>query len=222
MSPAKRFHIRSGGSGNEAIRIENSEGYLDIQADNASMFIVLNNATRMVIDPSGRLGIGTVTPTTLLDVNGEATVNVLNIRGGSDLSELFVINHSDPKQILPGMVTCIDPDDPGKLTLSKGSYSRTVAGVISGAGGLQTGMTMSQAGTVAHGEHPVALTGRVYCYVDATQNPVVPGDLLTTSDTPGHAMKVTDHTRAQGAVLGKAMSGLKEGKGLVLVLISLQ
>ena len=35
-------------------------------------------------------------------------------------------------------------------------------------------------------------------------------------------MAVTDFTRAHGATLGKAMTGLKEGKGLVLVLVSLQ
>jgi len=35
-------------------------------------------------------------------------------------------------------------------------------------------------------------------------------------------MKVTDRTRAQGAVIGKAMTSLGEGAGLVLVLVSLQ
>jgi hypothetical protein len=35
-------------------------------------------------------------------------------------------------------------------------------------------------------------------------------------------MKAVDHARAQGAVLGKAMTSLKAGKGLVLVLVSLQ
>jgi hypothetical protein len=63
----------------------------------------------------------------------------------------------------------------------------------------------------------------VYCYVDATQDAVEIGDLLTTSDTPGHAMKVTDFPRSQGAVLGKAMQPLARGrKGLVLVLVGLQ
>ena len=52
--------------------------------------------------------------------------------------------------------------------------------------------------------------------------PIEPGDLLTASDTPGHAMKVTDYTKAHGAILGKAMSSLESGKGLVLVLVSLQ
>ena len=35
-------------------------------------------------------------------------------------------------------------------------------------------------------------------------------------------MKVSDATRSQGAILGKAMSALKEGKGMVLVLVTLQ
>jgi len=35
-------------------------------------------------------------------------------------------------------------------------------------------------------------------------------------------MKVTDHGRAQGAILGKAMSPLKRGHGMVLVLVTLQ
>ena len=77
-------------------------------------------------------------------------------------------------------------------------------------------------GTIADGEHPVALTGRVYCMADASNGPIVPGDLLTTSEVPGHAMKVTDHGLAQGAILGKAMTALEAGQGTLLVLVSLQ
>ena len=81
---------------------------------------------------------------------------------------------------------------------------------------------MQQEGTVADGSLPVSLSGRVYCWVDACDGAIRPGDLLTTSDTPGHAMKVSDYTRAQGAILGKAMTSLEQGTGLVLVLITLQ
>jgi hypothetical protein len=35
-------------------------------------------------------------------------------------------------------------------------------------------------------------------------------------------MVVADHDQAQGAILGKAMTALPEGRGLVLVLVSLQ
>jgi hypothetical protein len=83
-------------------------------------------------------------------------------------------------------------------------------------------MLMGQVGTPADGKHPVALTGRVYVLADAAKDAIAPGDLLTTSDTPGHAMKVAEPARAQGAIIGKAMSALKEGRGLVLVLVSLQ
>jgi hypothetical protein len=75
---------------------------------------------------------------------------------------------------------------------------------------------------VVDGEYPVALTGRVYVWADASNGAIVPGDLLTTSDIPGHAMKVMDYEQAQGAILGKAMSSLETGTGLVLILVSLQ
>ncbi len=52
--------------------------------------------------------------------------------------------------------------------------------------------------------------------------PIKPGDRLTTSTRPGYAMKVTDPIRAQGAILGKAMTPLIGDDGLVLVLVTLQ
>jgi hypothetical protein len=81
---------------------------------------------------------------------------------------------------------------------------------------------MGQSGTLADGDVPVALTGRVYCHVDADFGSIEPGDLITTSDTPGHGMKVNDQGRAQGAIIGKAMTGLESGQGMVLILVSLQ
>ena len=81
---------------------------------------------------------------------------------------------------------------------------------------------MGQEGSEADGDYPVALTGRVYCWADASNGAIKPGDLLTTSSTPGHAMKVSNHNKALGAIIGKAMTSLEEDKGLVLVLVSLQ
>jgi hypothetical protein len=48
------------------------------------------------------------------------------------------------------------------------------------------------------------------------------GDLLTTSATPGHAMKVADPARALGTVLGKALGSLRQGRALVPILVTLQ
>jgi len=170
---------------------------------------------------STKLGIGTDTPGHALDVVGRIRTHELEITAGADLSESFDISTDDQK-IEPGMVVSIDPRRPGKLTISRCAYDRKVAGVVSGAGGVATGMMMKHDGTLASGEHAVALTGRVYCLVDASKGAVEPGDLLTTSDTPGHAMKVSDYSNVQGAIIGKAMTPLKEGRGLVLVLVNLQ
>jgi hypothetical protein len=82
-------------------------------------------------------------------------------------------------------------------------------------------MLMSQSGSIADGDYPVALTGRVYVFACAEAGEIVPGDLLTTSSRPGYAMKVTDYQKAQGAVIGKAMTSIDEN-GYVLVLVNLQ
>ena len=59
--------------------------------------------------------------------------------------------------------------------------------------------------------------------MDATEAGVEPGDLLTTSGTPGYAMKVTRWQNVHGAILGKAMQALPKGtKGQMLVLVTLQ
>ena len=69
---------------------------------------------------------------------------------------------------------------------------------------------------------PIALLGKVFCKADAEYGAIEIGDLLTTSPTPGHAMKATDSTRAPGAVIGKALRALGSGQGLVPLLIALQ
>ena len=144
----------------------------------------------------------------------------ITINGGSDLAEPFAIS-SPEHEISQGAVLVIDDQNPGHLKISDEPYDTRVAGVVSGANGIKPGIQMQQQGLLEGGKN-VALTGRVYVQADASNGPIKPGDLLTTSSTPGHAMKVTDHAKAQGAILGKAMTELSEGKGMVLVLVTLQ
>jgi len=205
---------------------ENEEGVVSVRNrfGNETIYLWGRNSQDTA---GGQIGLkkndGSQTITLNADHNGEGriTTQVLQITGGSDLSEQFDVN-AIHEALKPGMVVSIDSENPGQLRMASAAYDRTVAGVVSGAGGVKPGMLMGQAGSVANGKHPVALTGRVYCHVDATHGAIRPGDLLTTSETPGHAMKVTDHDRAQGAIIGKAMTSLESGRGLVLVLVSLQ
>ena len=80
----------------------------------------------------------------------------------------------------------------------------------------------SQGDFCATARIPIALSGKVYCKVDAEPSPIQIGDLLTTSETPGHAMKAEDPFKAFGAVLGKALRALGAGQGLIPILVALQ
>jgi hypothetical protein len=150
-------------------------------------------------------------------LEGLLTTKAVTITGGADLAEPFPMESKIDK----GSVVIIDEEHPGRLKMSTRAYDTQVAGIVSGANGIHPGISLTQEGALDAGQN-VALTGRVYVKADASHGAIKPGDLLTTSDIAGHAMKVTDHTRAQGAILGKAMSALKEGTGLVLVLVTLQ
>ena len=66
------------------------------------------------------------------------------------------------------------------------------------------------------------MVGIVSCKVSAENGPIEVGDLLVTSSTPGYAMKGTDRSKMLGAVVGKALEPLREGKGVVQVLVTLQ
>ncbi|HVU65149.1 MAG TPA: hypothetical protein VHC70_14300 [Phycisphaerales bacterium] len=150
--------------------------------------------------------------------DGVFEVKTLQINGGSDLVEGF---DSPAKDIEPGTLMVIDPEHPGQLMPSASAYDTRVAGVVSGAGGINPGIHMGQSGTI-DGKNPIAMTGRVYVKCTAAGGAIQPGDLLTTSDVAGYAMKASDRSRAPGAVIGKAMSSLDKDTGLVLVLVNLQ
>lgn len=175
--------------------------------------------------PSIKLLRGGVTVLELdAEHNGDSRVitQELEITGGSDLAEAFDVAPAAETAPAPGLVVSIDPSHPGRLAVSATPYDPLVAGVMSGAGGVEAGLIMGQRGSVADGEHAVALVGRVYVWTDASYGAVRPGDFLTTSATPGHAMRAGDAGRRTGTVLGKAMTALESGRGLVLVLVSLQ
>ncbi|MEL6943226.1 MAG: hypothetical protein AAFO82_11210 [Bacteroidota bacterium] len=201
--------------------IENNEtdGDVDIEAvDNITFRTSSTDITRMFIGEDGDIGVGTSSPSSKLHVNGKLTVT------GSDFAERFNVNGFDnlEKEEKKGMLLVIDENNEGDLKFCETAYDRKVAGIVSGAGGVNTGLLMGEPNTLADGNIPVAISGRVYCQVDTRYGAVEIGDFLTTSPTIGHAMKVTEFEQAQGAIIGKAMTSLKEGKGLVLVLISMQ
>jgi len=153
-----------------------------------------------------------------------ANVNLANLRVsgditmvGADCAEDFDVD----EQLLgePGTVMVVG--DAGVLHPGRQAYDKRVAGVISGAGDYKPGLVLDKQQSQSL-RQPIALLGKVYCKVDARYASIEVGDLLTTSPSPGHAMKVSDHLKAFGAVIGKALRPLNEGQGLIPILIALQ
>ena len=139
------------------------------------------------------------------------------LEGAADCAEHF--DMASEKDVPPGTVLVIGKE--GELEASLEPYDRRVAGVVSGAGDFRPGILLDQRPATRR-RQPIALIGKVFCKVDADLAPIEVGDLLTTSSTPGHAMKAEDQSRAFGALLGKALRALPAGQGLIPVLVALQ
>jgi hypothetical protein len=151
-----------------------------------------------------------------VEVTGD--VILINSPKSGDLAEDFDLE-DDPINGDPGTVLVIDSN--GKLSAGVNPYDTRVAGVVSGAGGLKPAIVLQRLAGFRQ-RSPIALGGKAFCKVDASFGRITPGDLLTTSTTPGHAMKVLDHARASGAIIGKALGSLDVGRGLVPILVALQ
>jgi hypothetical protein len=135
---------------------------------------------------------------------------------GADCAEEFEAASTDAT---PGTVMVIDSE--GALQSSNRAYDRRVAGVVSGAGEYRPGLVLGGLSS-ENNRIPIALIGKVYCKVDARYGAIEVGDLLTTSPTPGHAMKAEDPLRAFGAIIGKSLRPIESGQGLIPMLIALQ
>ena len=233
--------IYVGRQGNEGdIIVRDSEGRDVFQFDGHSSLLTIgangNEGDIRVLDGAGRivfdfnaefalLTLGAAGNEGDLILRNNAGADTIKLDGGSgdivlanaDCAEDFDIETS--AEVEPGTVMVLGEE--GALRESDEPYDRKVAGVISGAGACRPGLILDKKPTERR-RLPVALMGKVYCKVDAEYSPIAVGDLLTTSLTPGHAMRATDPVRAFGAAIGKALRPWKEGRGLIPILIALQ
>jgi len=149
-------------------------------------------------------------------VNKSVTTTDVLILGADCAEDFETMSSAD---IEPGTVMAIGDD--ARLVESDRAYDKRVAGIVSGAGDYKPGIVLGKDAS-RKDRVPLALIGRVFCKIDATQAPIEVGDLLTTSPTQGHAMKAEDPLKAFGAVIGKALAPLREGRGLLPILVALQ
>ena len=117
-----------------------------------------------------------------------------------------------------GTVVVVRGGAVNEVIASSNAYDTRVAGVISDQPGLLLGE--AHASSIA-----VATMGRVKVLVEG---PVEAGDLLVTSGTPGMAMRSVPvevggvKMHRPGTIIGKALEPLANGRGEILVLLSMQ
>jgi hypothetical protein len=151
-----------------------------------------------------------------------------NINCGADCSEIELdpcLSDNSPADFAEVLPVANDPESgdvlvigrDGQLTRSTEPYQTSVVGVYSTRPSYVGGARNLGKDDYA----PLAIMGIVPCKVSAENGAIIPGDLLTTSSTAGHAMRAGDNP-APGTVLGKALGELEEGTGTIEVLVTLQ
>jgi hypothetical protein len=142
--------------------------------------------------------------------------------GNRDLAENYV-SHTE---LEPGDVVCLVPDR-DTIVRSDRPNDALICGVVSLKPGVLLNVDADYEPSLDKKLFPVALAGRVPCKVVDESGPIRRGDLLTTSSTPGHAMKARplmidgDPFYRPGTIIGKALKSLESGTGVIEVFITL-
>ncbi len=126
---------------------------------------------------------------------------------GSNATD-FATMLPSPEVLKPGDVVVFG-DGAEQVKLSTGQpYDDRIAGVVSTRSGFLAGINTA-------GESPIAFSGRVPTRVNTENGIIAIGDPLTTSSTPGVAMKATE----PGPIVGYALQPWSSDSGLITVFI---
>ncbi|MEX2054608.1 MAG: SH3 domain-containing protein, partial [Candidatus Andersenbacteria bacterium] len=138
-----------------------------------------------------------------------STLVVTQITQGADLAEIY---GTKDDSIRAGQVVSLDPSMRAGVKKSETPYDPTAFGIISTSPGMVTGSLVDPEAMPVL----VALAGRVPVKVTTENGPIQAGDLLTSSSTPGVAMRATK----AGQVIGQAMTDFAgEGVGSIMAFI---
>ncbi len=172
----------------------------------------------------------------VLDIGGLGNEGDIRVRDGGDATTIhldgssgdIILSNGDAAEdfdvcsleaAVPGTVMVLEPD--GRLHPCSSRYDSRVVGVVAGAGAYRPALILDRQEATETERAPISILGKVSVRADATEVPIRVGDLLATSSSAGRAMAVDPSTAPIGAVLGKALTPLDDGVGLVDMLISL-
>jgi hypothetical protein len=109
-----------------------------------------------------------------------------------------------------------NPDRGESVVTTKKPYDSAAVGVISDGTSAFIINAYAKSDTSKLNGKPLVLAGRVPVKVTDEGGPIRPGDDLTSSSTPGHAMRAT----RPGPTIGKALGSFDGSRGKVLALIN--
>jgi len=213
-------------NGQDAVFLDARFGLLDLGAtrtegdlrirNNAGTFVFRFDANFALLSLGGQGSEGDLQ---LHNDAGEVTIHLDGGAGdikflGADVAEDFrAAGAIDPGSL----VVAVGPDE--VATTTRPADPRVV-GVVSGAGRLRPALRLGARPGPAR--VPVAFAGRAYCKADARFGAIGIGDLLTSSVSEGHAMRVSDAARTAGAIVAKSLGALERGRGLIPVVLALR
>lgn len=169
-----------------------------------------------------------------VDSSGDVFCDGAFTGGGADFAERLPA--AEPGTLEPGDVIVFDPRA-AEMALSRRPNDPLVVGVYSTKPGFlggahdnaddQDAARPAEPPAADPREHlPVALVGIVPVKVSGEGGPIRVGDLLTSSSTPGHAMKAAPigelggrPVHEQGTILGKAMENWSGQTGRIKMLV---
>lgn len=139
---------------------------------------------------------------------------------GSDFAESMPAS-GEKSGYEPGDILVASAKAPGRVEKASRPYDPRVAGVYSTRPGV-LGANKNGTTRIDSEDVPVAIAGIVPTKVSTRNGAIRVGDLLTTSSVPGYAMRCTNRSRCFGAVVGKALEPLANGKSVIKVLVMLR
>jgi hypothetical protein len=243
LDVADRIRLRQGGSSSAGLWLHQTapnqdRAFIGMRDDTsvglygntgAGWGMFMNTGNGDVTIP-GRLGTGGWSPTPrqagwgggihTWDIEAEATIWSRNAvqTGPRDLAE----NFSSDMDLDPGDVVCMG-DEVDSIVVSEEPNDGLVLGVVSSEPGFLLNVDRD---VEDDGLFPVALCGRVPCKVVDENGPIARGDFLTTSSTPGHAMKASSammdgrEIHRPGTIIGKALGSFESGTGTIEVFVT--
>ena len=186
---------------------------------------------KMRIKAGGNVGINDTTPSYTLDVNGNVQIqgpggNTCADSGGTATCNNFV----DYAELYPsselvesGDVVIIDFENPGKVKKSAKAYDYSLAGVVSTKPAVLiegSAMIFMNNGFILNQTKPaVALAGRVPTKVTDENGMIKAGDLITTSNKKGYAMKCKKPIDCIGAIAGISLENQDEKEDKIMVMV---